>query len=87
MTRNEFEALAGYEVSAETYNLGRRTEMAVKEFTLMKSYTKCIKCGRTIAITRQFATDKGFEYETENAKCRYIDKWGCARNFCNTCIK
>ena len=61
--------------------------MSYKEFTGVKSYTKCIKCGRSIAITRQFCTDTGFVYETENAKCRYIDKWGFARNFCKTCMK
>ena len=61
--------------------------MIAREFTGVKSYTKCIKCGRSIAITRQFCTDAGFEYETENAKCRYVDKWGFARNFCKTCMK
>lgn len=58
-----------------------------EEYTGVRSYTKCIKCGRSIAITRQFATDKGFEYETENAGCRYIDKWGNARNYCKTCMR
>ena len=42
--------------------------MSAKEFTGVKGYTKCNKCGRTIALTRQFITDNGFEYETENAK-------------------
>ena len=41
--------------------------MSAKEFTGVKSYTKCIKCGRAIAITRQFITDNGFVYETDNA--------------------
>lgn len=61
--------------------------MKAREFTGVKSYTKCNKCGRAIAITRQFATDNGFEYETENGSCRYIDKWGYARNFCKSCMK
>ncbi len=49
--------------------------------------TRCIKCGKTIAVTRQFETNVGFDYKTENAECRYIDKWGYARNFCKTCMK
>lgn len=57
------------------------------EYTGVEGYTKCIKCGKTIATTRQFITDAGFEYETENAECRYIDKWGFARNYCKTCMK
>lgn len=61
--------------------------MSAKEFTRVKSHTKCIKCGRAIAITRQFITDNGFVYETDNAKCRYIDKWGFARNYCKACMK
>jgi hypothetical protein len=58
-----------------------------KVFTGAKGYTKCNKCGRIIAITRQFETENGFVYETDNAKCRYIDKWGFERNFCRTCMK
>lgn len=65
----------------------KETGMKTKEVTGIKAYTKCNKCGRAIAITRQFITDAGFEYETENAVCRYIDKWGYARNFCKTCMK
>ncbi len=61
--------------------------MTTKEFTGVKSYAKCNKCGRTIALTRQFITDKGFVYETENAKCRYTDRWGYARNYCQACMK
>lgn len=57
------------------------------ERTGLESYTKCIKCGKTIAVTRQFITDEGFTYKTENEECRYIDKWGYARNFCRTCMK
>lgn len=58
-----------------------------REYTGLKSYTKCNKCGRAISVTRQFITDKGYEYETEDAKCRYIDRWGFARNFCKTCMR
>ena len=61
--------------------------MMAKNFTGVESYTKCIKCGRVIATTRQFETGKGFEYETQNGRCRYIDRWGYARNFCKTCMK
>lgn len=65
--------------------------MTTKEFTGVKGYTKCNKCGGTIAITRQFFVDKGerswYGYESENLDCRYIDKWGFARNFCKTCMK
>lgn len=57
------------------------------ESTGISSSTKCIGCGKEIAITRQFITDTGFKYKTENAECRYIDKWGYARNFCKTCMK
>ena len=60
----------------------------MKEYTGLKSYARCIRCGREIAITRQFWTDKGwYGYETENFGCRFIDKWGFERNFCNACIK
>lgn len=65
----------------------KEQDMTAKEFTGLRAYTKCNKCGRPIATTRQFVTDNGFEYETENAKCRYIDKWGCARNFCKACMR
>lgn len=57
------------------------------ESTGISSSTKCIGCGKEIAITRQFITGAGFKYKTENAECRYIDKWGYARNFCKTCMK
>ena len=57
------------------------------EATGIEAYTKCIKCGKTIAVTRQFISDAGFSYKTENTECRYIDKWGYARNFCRTCMK
>lgn len=59
----------------------------MKEYTGLKSYTRCIKCGRVIEETRQFISDKGYEYETENLGCRFIDKWGFERNFCKACIK
>ena len=55
--------------------------------TGIEAYTKCIKCGKTIAVTRQFISDAGFSYKTENTEYRYIDKWGYARNFCRTCMK
>lgn len=57
------------------------------EPTGISSVTKCIKCGRAIAETRQFISDKGYEYKTENLECRFIDKWGYERNFCKTCIQ
>lgn len=57
------------------------------EFTGVTSSTKCIRCGKEIAVTRQFITDAGFEYTTENAECRYIDRWGYERNFCKDCMK
>lgn len=50
-------------------------------------YTQCVKCGKVIAVTNQIETDNGFEYVTENAECRYIDKWGYVRNFCKDCMK
>lgn len=56
------------------------------EYTGLMAYTKCNKCGRTIATTKQFVTGKGFEYKTENEDCRYIDRWGFARNFCKACM-
>ena len=61
--------------------------MSAKEFTRIMSYTKCIKCGRTIAVTKQFETETEYAYETENDECRYIDKWGYARNFCKSCMR
>ena len=57
------------------------------KYTGTSSSTKCVICGKEIATTRQFITDAGFEYKTENKDCRYIDKWGFARNFCKDCIK
>lgn len=58
------------------------------EFTGITANTKCIKCGKEIAVTRQFVTDEGFfDYKTENADCRFIDKWGYARNFCKACMR
>ena len=57
------------------------------EFTGITASTKCIRCGKEIAITRQLITDEGFEYKTENADCRFIDKWGYARNFCKACMR
>lgn len=50
-------------------------------------YTKCIKCGKTIAITKQIEGEDGFKYITENKDCRFIDKWGYERNFCKDCMK
>lgn len=57
------------------------------EHTGLTSQRKCNKCGRVIAVTRQYATDKGYEYGTENTECRYIDRWGFARNFCKDCMR
>lgn len=60
----------------------------MKEYTGLTSTTRCIKCGKTIAIVKQFYTDKGwYGYEYENLDCRFIDKWGIERNFCKACIK
>lgn len=72
-------------INSSFETLGRReSEM---ETTGIKSYTKCNKCGKTIAVTKQFISDTGFTYETENTENRYIDKWGFARNFCKACMK
>lgn len=58
------------------------------EFTGLTSSTKCIKCGKVIAITRQAVTDEGhYKYFTENEECRFIDKWGYERNFCKKCMR
>lgn len=50
-------------------------------------YTKCNKCGKTIAVVKQIETNKGYEYIKLNKECRYIDKWGFERNFCKGCMK
>lgn len=57
------------------------------ERTGLTSCTRCIGCGKEIAITRQFISDVGFAYKTENLKRRYIDKWGFPRNYCKECMK
>lgn len=57
------------------------------EPTGISGYTRCIKCGKVIATTRQFITEHGFEYATKDEDCRYIDKWGFSRNFCKECMK
>lgn len=57
------------------------------ETTGITSSTRCIRCGKEIAITRQFISDVGFVYKTENLKRRYIDKWGFPRNYCKGCMK
>ena len=58
------------------------------EFTGLTSSTRCIKCGKVIAVTRQAVTDEGaYTYITENKDCRFIDRWGCERNFCKKCIR
>lgn len=63
----------------------------MKEYTGIASHTKCNICGKEIAVTRQFFADKGercwYGYECEDLDCRFIDKWGFARNFCKTCMK
>lgn len=51
------------------------------------AYTRCNKCGKIIAKTEQIETEKGFEYFTVNADCRFVDKWGYERNFCKCCMK
>lgn len=51
------------------------------------AYTKCIKCGKIIAVTVQVETENGFEYTKENKDCRFMDKWGVERNFCKDCMK
>ena len=39
------------------------------ERTGLEAYTKCIKCGKTIAVTRQFITDEGFTYKDDGIRC------------------
>ena len=58
-----------------------------KDFTGVEAYTKCLKCGKTIAVTRQFDIGIEYIYETENLNCRYIDKWGFERNYCKSCMR
>ena len=58
----------------------------MKDYTGLTAYAKCVKCGREIAVTRQFHTNEGFGYETEDHECRYIDKWGYRRNYCKECM-
>ena len=57
------------------------------ETTGITSSTRCIRCGKEIAITRQFMSEVGYVYRTENLKCRFIDKWGFPRNFCKGCME
>ena len=57
------------------------------EYTGLTSHSKCIRCGKEIAVTRQIITDEGFEHQTENAEARYIDRWGYPRNFCKKCME
>lgn len=59
----------------------------MKEYTGLTASTRCCRCGKEIAITRQFTIDDEYKYETENLDCRFIDKWGCERNYCKECIK
>lgn len=56
-------------------------------YTELKAYTRCVKCGKVIAVTHQYETDKGFGYYTANEDCRFKDKWGYFRNFCKDCMK
>lgn len=53
----------------------------------IKGYTKCIKCGKVIAITEQVETNRGYKYINHDKECRYVDKWGFVRNFCKECMK
>ena len=49
--------------------------------------TKCRRCGRVIAVTRQIETPNGYEYVKENLPHRYTDQWGYERNFCKGCMR
>ena len=49
--------------------------------------TKCLKCGKAIAITRQIETPSGYKYEKENLPHRYTDQCGFERNFCKGCMR
>lgn len=49
--------------------------------------TKCRRCGRVIAVTRQIETPNGCEYVKENLPHRYTDRWGFERNFCKGCMR